>query len=719
MKIRTGLLVAVSALPLTAFGAPGRAQTPPVAASTETPQAKETENVGDIVVTALRRSQNLQDVPIAVTAVTGVALANAGITGTPQLTQVVPALNFAQQGATAQPTIRGVGSRGTSAGDESNVAIYVDDVYQTQPYGNLFEFEDIEQIEVLKGPQGTLFGRNSMGGAILVTTRRPSQTQELDLSASYGRFNDVAFTAYANTPLSDSAAFNVAGTWQNSRGYIYDVLAKKHQGTFNHSIRTKLLLNPNDDWDILLSANYRKAGNDQGVSYKILNGNSSAPRLSPGTLLPDGYFTSAFGNLPRHRTRQAGGSVTSNYKFGFATLTSITAYTDTKINLTTDNDSTAAPPATGPFSFSVLDQFSKTFTQELRLASTDHGPFEWVVGAFYFNDRSGNGNFFLQGVGNLEPLVRTHAIAGFGELTYHLTDTVSVTGGVRYSDETRRFLQRRENVQLFDVKGRWTAWTPRVIVKYQPNSDLNLYASYSSGFKSGVFNSGAFLPTPVNPEHLDAYETGVKLRVSPNFRVNAAAYYYNYKDIQFGAQDFATGVSRLINAARGRVYGLDADAVLRAAPGLEFTLGFGYTNATYTDFPRAQISVPRPDNLGNVTAFLPVNGNDIIRTPRFTTNLGGSYHFGFANGTLKIGGNLYYTDTFYWEPSNRLKTPAHEILNGQISWLSPDERYELSVSGENLTDARYPQTILTSAFGDQILWAKPITYRVGVKVHFR
>lgn len=262
---------------------------------TQVAQAQSTQNSdatqagsGEIVVTAQRRNERLVDVPISISVLTGNALEQAGVRSTEDLTATVPGLNFATNGAFAQPTVRGVGTTVTSAGNDANVAIYIDGVYQPNQISNFSDLVDLEQVEVLKGPQGTLFGRNATGGAIRVTTKRPSLSSEARATASYGRFNDIRLTAFGTGPLSDKVAVSFALLYGDDEGYV------RNRGTGNkvadtnaRSMRGKILFQPSETVEFLLSGSHSKRSSNPAFTLGVLNGNSIALRL-PGSIQPTG-----------------------------------------------------------------------------------------------------------------------------------------------------------------------------------------------------------------------------------------------------------------------------------------------------------------------------------------------------------------------------------------------------------------------------------------------
>ncbi|RYE78137.1 MAG: hypothetical protein EOO80_09225 [Oxalobacteraceae bacterium] len=288
---RIPLLLAASAL--AAISTPAWAQSSPPAAgeaqSTET--NAEARDDGEIVVTAQRRSERLTDVPISVTAISGEAMSAAGVAITTDLDRVTPGLTFTTTASHAQPNIRGVGSALTGPGADNNVAIYIDGVYQAAQSTLFMDFNNIQQIEVLKGPQGTLFGRNATGGAITIKTLDPGFDFDVRAGVSYGRFNDLKLTGYVNMPISDRLAINVAGLYRNMDGYITNIFnGKKIPGPNNVAFTGKLLFQPTENFRMILSGSYMDREDQKNEAFAPY-GKTSAYFANPSFVVPGPYQT--------------------------------------------------------------------------------------------------------------------------------------------------------------------------------------------------------------------------------------------------------------------------------------------------------------------------------------------------------------------------------------------------------------------------------------------
>lgn len=710
VKFTTSLVLATMLTPLSAL-----AQSPP-------PDTESAAKPDVVVVTAQRREEELTDVPISITAVSSAQLERAGIADSLSLSQVTPGLQFASSGAYAQPTIRGIGTSVTSAGSDANVAVYVDGVYMPNQNGNVFDFADVKQIDVLKGPQGTLYGRNATGGAINVTTLAPSFDPHANITLGYGSFNGQTVNLYGTTPIiSDKLAGSLSFLHSQDDGYSKDVLRGTDMSYYrSNAVRGKLLWRPTDKLDITLAADAGDQKNLRGYSLKVLGGNVA----TANAFIPDDERDLALSFNPNDSVKGEGASLTVGYDLGWAKLSNITAYRVTDVDIFTDLDRNAnANSATG---FSV---FQHTFTEEVNLTSTLPGPFQWVAGIYYYDDTAESKNLVTNGVKSLNfATIDGEAKAAYFQADYAVTPKLTLTAGIRYSTETRTLNANRPTgaiTTIFDTHS-WDATTPRVAVRYGLDDYSNIYGSWGKGFKSGAYNGTAFSTVPVNPESVSAYEVGYK-RSNGGADFSVAAYYYDYTDIQVQAVTPGTGLTTLTNAAQAEIYGAEAQYSGRITDNLRFDLGFAYTHAIYNSFPAALVTVPKttaaecganPNRpCGNNQLGQDASGKRMIRTPEFTANLGVSYQREFAGGDMEIAVNEYYNDGFYWNANNRLSQPSYQTLNASISWSPANGPWRFTVWGKNLTDTVYEYYVTDTTAGDAASYAAPRS--IGAKVNLK
>jgi len=698
--------------------APGLAQ-----AQTASERAP-TAQLSEIVVTAQRREERLTDVPIAITAVSGATLEKAGVNAGLQLGLITPGLNFAVQGAFAQPTIRGIGTSLTGSGADANVAIYVDGVYQPNQSGNLMEFNNVERIEVLKGPQGTLFGRNATGGAIRIITRDPAFSPEAEVNLSYGRFNDRKASFYGTAPLTDTVAVNIAGLLRKDDGYIDNVFLHNKTGhAVVAAVRSKLLVQPTDRLKFVLAGNYSNSNDNSPFAVNPLNGNSVY--VQQGAVIPRGTYVTSLSFDPDIKVKSRGLSLTASYKTDLGTFTSITSYQELRPFLWSDIDNTSLFA-----NHLTLLNVENTFTQEVTYASAYDGPLNWIGGVFLYRDKTKLDLQIFSGaapppfrVVAIEGYIKTDAAAAFAEVNYDVTDRLHLIGGLRYSDEEKQALGGTPVATVVNTKAKWHALTPRFSARYALDPATNVYATYSRGFKSGNYNLSGLSSTPVNPEKVDAYELGLKHSAGP-LRINTSAYYYDYKDIQVQIQTNAGGVARSVlqNAATAKIYGLDFDGAYTFDENWSAMAGAAYTHARYNSYKNALITTPIFINglpAGNSQVAGDASGNKMIRTPEFTANLTLNYRQELAEGEFEASSTVAYSSGFYWDPGNKLKEPAYTVVNGRLAWTEPKKRYRVSVWGNNLTNKKYLFYANNTTTGDLGVYAKPTTYGVALDLYFK
>lgn len=719
MSMRFTLLASVAAILAT-----------PAFAQEQQTSAEDSAGAGEIVVTAQRRAERLADVPISITALSGEGLANAGVRSTEDLTSAVPGLNFATNGAFAQPTVRGIGTTVSSAGNDANVAIYVDGVYQPNQIGNFSDLVDIDQVEVLKGPQGTLFGRNATGGAIRVTTRAPSWTPSARVSASYGSFDEVKVSGYVTGPVSDRLAVSLGLVYGDDDGYVRNIgTGNKVAQSKVFGVRGKLLFKASDALDFTLSAAHNARTSNPAFTLGVLNGNNNS--------------LSAAGSIPANGPRQVSlsfdptitvdsnqFSLTARADLGFAQLTSITSYGEIETYLVTDTDRTNLALGRAD-----IPGTEKTWTQEVNLVSQGSDDLKWFLGAFYYNDDSSN--YTQINLGSLYNVItlKTEAIAPFGEVNYSIGD-LTLIAGARYNIEKKDYSIVR-GASSIAKETTYKTFTPRLGLRYKLSPSSMVYATYSKGFKSGGFDgilaSGQLAVNPVFPEKVDAWEVGYKYGRGGN-SLAISAYYYDYSNIQFQAfNPNAGGLTQVFNAAAAEIYGGEIEGTLEPVDGLTLRASLAYNHSTYKNFPGASVYCPRgaPTQGNALIAIGAVNpcsgqvnadgatGNQLIRSPEFTASLSAAYRHELGNGgSLDLSGSGFYSGAFYWDPNNRLREKPYALMNAEIAYNLPGDHVRLAVWGRNLANELYAIYKTEAAAGDSVAYARPRSFGVSAQVKF-
>ncbi len=700
--------------------------------------ADATVDANEIVVTATRREQALQDVPIAVTALSAGSLESARIRQTNDLAQQVPNLTISSQVAAFVIYLRGVGNTATNPGQEGAVATYVDGVYQASPYGALLSLANVERVEVIKGPQGTLFGRNATGGLINITTKDPKQELSGTALLSYGNYNTVRASGYLTGGLGEGISADIAGYYYNQdKGFGTNVFTgNRLKGTKNIDIRSKLLIEPTDSTKIRLSASYARNTASTGNALAILPPSTFAGNSA----LPNFYSSKNFYNIsadtdPRSKStnKQIYGKL--DQEFGAFDLVSITSFTNQKSYEVEDADVTSTPILNY-----IGSQDTNVFTQELQLVSKKGSALTWILGAYYFNS---NAKGKPTGVGlrgfafgcatcgiNSRTHAKTESLAGFGEATYEVVPKLNVTVGARYTTDKKEISGFTDvigaggtvtaTVPIAPASKRFNKFTYRGIVDYHFTDDIMGYVSYSRGFKSGGYDTSIPNGIPFNPEVLDALEAGVKIQtMDRRLTLNLAAFTYDYKGLQQPVLIGGTATQVTINAANAKVNGFEMDGSFKVNEVLQFTWGAGYLDSKYKEFDNAPCTAINPTT-GAVTGFAcSVTGNRLTQAPKWSWNVGGVATLPTSFGNVVATANYAWKGTFYYDITNRLPQKSYGLLNGSLGWQSEDERFAVSLFAENLTNKKY--TIAqypTADFPDRVAAGRPRQFGVELRTKF-
>lgn len=683
------------------------------------------QGIEDIVVTATRREERLQQIPVTVTAVTGTSLAGAGIVDARSLTQIVPGFTGNRTASVIQPVIRGVGSGGVSVGDEPNVATYVDGVYQPDAFSNSLELVEVERVEVLRGPQGTVFGRNATGGLINVITPDPSFAPRVRISSRVGWLrnssNDYNLRGYATTGLNDKIAVDFAGMYRKTEEYIPELsTGRKLGGVKVVDLRGKLLFEPSDSAKFVLTTNYTRQRSTLNATQPL--NNNTAAFLAPGVLLPTGPWESSMSLTPRIDYERFSASLRARFEFENFNIESTTAYMHNKGRQHADADSTNI--SLGDIKFPLKIEAE---SQEIRALSTNSSKFTWLVGVYAFNLDASMAPIDLanaSGIGQplihtyLSPEVQTGSLAGFAEATAQVSEKFFLTVGGRYTTEKREFQQAVNGVQLpyGRVHKTFSNFTYKVAARYQITDSTNLYANYGTGFKSGVYNVVATSPIPVKPEKIKAGEIGLKSDPARWLRANLSLYYYDYSDLQVQARTPDGASYVLQNAASAEIYGGELEVNILPTDGLNIRASAAYNHGTYNKFPDAQDFIPKPGG-GNTVTSTDAAGKTLIRAPRYTANLGADWTTTLAGREFGATANFFYSSRVYYDFLNRFSQKPYTMTSGEI-WYKATDNVKLSIWGTNLTNSKAAQQIRQGAMATDILYEKPRVVGVGLAMDF-
>lgn len=664
----------------------------------------------DIVVTAQRRAQRLIDVPISITAISGEELESARINNAQDLSFAVPSMSVNEIGGGRQIiSIRGLGSeRGTS----SLTGVYLDEVplsgLQDGFIATYIDVRplDLERAEVLKGPQGTLFGEGSVGGTVRFVTRDPSFTSvsgRIDAEAFATQGGDLSGTATGilNLPLASNAGVRIVGRYENNGGWI-DRLASRTgpvvENNYNDSrmfqVRAKALWNVTDR--LSLRALFVVHRND-GDGSNIVN-------LEPRS--ESNFVNAVFPLAPTDfHDKYEIANLSATYDLGFAQLMGSSSYINMRSVASLAQIRAIIPNPNPGFQEVLIPEYSlaqEIYSQEARLTSRAGGPFNWTIGVFYKDAHLSSGyvtgyNFSRFGtvlvtggqpISQVNPVSDSSAWAVYGDASYRLTDRLEIGGGVRQFWENRdSFNAGAVNPAATRLSGQFKATTYRAYLRYALSEGLRLYASTSTGFRSGGFNTSTVIalgaPTTFSPEHVTAYEAGIKARLlNGALQFEAAAFYSSYDDIQLQTQIRPpNGVPFQYTANPGQAWIKGVEASLR------WNVGQGWTLGVSGDITRTRITQVDP-NVPNNPVFV---GDPIDFVPRGSFSADVTYNFnwgsglpGYARVDYNLQGHIYRSFRSLDAPQTQFVTPTLHFLNARLGLTSG--AWEFSIFGRNLLD---------------------------------
>ncbi len=651
--------------------------------------------IEEIIVTATKVGEvNLQDTPLAITAFTGDALSSAMMSDVRDLEHATPGLTISENTGWAQIYIRGVGSNNVFAGSDPSSTIHMDGVYIARPQGSFNSFIDVERVEVLRGPQGTLYGRNSVGGTINIISTLPSFTEpDYKIQAAVGNEGFTQLEFYGSTPLSDDRVAASIAIQKSDRDAFQKNISTGNDLDDDDSVAIKgqLRFRFSDTTEAVLRADYYEHDN-AAYGFGTLLTFSPAPLAS--TILGD--YRSVAANSPNSDDRENFG-----ISFDFSTdlndrwtLRSLTSYRENEFLLKIDSDAS---------DLLVLDTTLGEDQDQISQEFNFTGQFDrWslLLGAYYFEENiqgtdGGSGvNVHPAGISRrLTPRVDTSVVAVFAQASFEISDRLTLTAGARYTDEEKDFEKvdgifvLGTDIQAVDLSfpvetGNYSEVTPKLGLEYKVSDDVMVYGSATKGFKSGGFNLTAPLPGGFNEETLWAYEAGVKSDLADGkARLNVAAFYYDYEDLQ--VQSFImAGLVQINNAATAEVTGLEVELTAKPNPAWDLGLNLAFLNAEYDSFPAASL----PGG-----AVIDASSNALNNSPDFSGGAFAQYTHELANGLFYIRGE-YSTksEVFFTVDNNNVeRQDSYDLFNAFAGYSSADGRYSVELFGRNLGDEEY------------------------------
>ena len=634
-------------------------------------QTTATSQIDEIVVTAERREENLQDVPLAVTAVTGENLVKTGISNVEDLQFFVPGVSVTND-SMAIINIRGIGTSAFGVATDPSTTVHYDGVYIPRPTTSYQDMFDVELLEVLRGPQGVLFGRNSAGGTLNIISKMPTRELSGTFGVTLGNYNKRTFSGTVAGPLGETVGARVTLV-KNDRDGIYKdaVTGRKYQNEDNLAGRLTVALNPTDDFEIVFRAD---ASRDRETGYPAIRGSYPPGFALAGATIPTGKNEIALDTVPVFNVDAGGASWTMSYDAGPVALKSISAFRASDVRQVLDVD------ATDLFLRNIVfNERSESLTQEFQVLSDTDSPLRWILGAFYLNEK-GEDEIQILEPGRTIAIPEsntTNAYALYGQGTYSILERLRLTAGLRYSYETKDFDFRvffnGAAVDGASPTASFKAWTPKFSIDYDIAPDVMAYASATRGFKSGGFQLGD--GRPFLPEYLWSYEGGLKSTLfDRRLRANLAVFYYDYTNLQ--VVQYINGVATTTNAGQATIKGVEAEFLAKASSRLSLSSTVAYLDAKYDVYFDQQTSLA---------------GNRLPNAPQWNVTFGAEYRAPLGGGELLLRTDVAYRSSVFFKPTNDplYAGSSTTLVNGRIAWQPASQRWELALYGRNLTDERY------------------------------
>jgi iron complex outermembrane recepter protein len=771
---RYAKLLRTSVLALTLGATPGLALAAPAAAApaADTPPV-ETAGTGDIVVTAQRRSERLREVPVAITALSGAQLEKLHAENISAVELATPGFTWGSQGSDSFPAIRGVRTSLVSAQNDPVIGFYLDGIYQSRTQQQSAPIFDVARIEVLRGPQGTLYGRNTFGGNVSVVTQDPTDKTEGGVNLDKGNYNSARIDGFINIPLTDTLSIRFAGVYQKHDGYVHST----HAGVVlddldENAQRVNLKWTPTSNLEVQLHAGtwhrddagagsygYKVAGTliNPATGYQSFYGQPYAvnPSVPGGTVVgtqtigvpvTGGAWTNDWDYQPFEHVAETYVSGQIAYNFGAATLKSITGYTHFTAFRSADNDQSSQIFQAYGYGSGIQepDTRSNAFSEEVQLASNGNTALQWIIGAYYLHDsifeiyqqtvtdpyavQSADGSY------KESTALTTNALAGYAQATYALVpDKLKLIGGIRYSYEKKSFAFADyvgAPLGTFDFTTPYSqtsgdpsfnSVTWRAGIQYMPNHDMMLYATASTGFESGGVNDtggSAAIPSSYAPQKVWAYEAGVKTKLLGGLAEAELSVFYNkFSNLQINV--YTPQVSYFGSAGKARSYGAELALHLHPTKPFHIDATLAYLDAKYTYYISGNNFYGMSG--GSDPASVDLAGYAIPQSPKFKSTLSPSYDIDLgANGMLTPSATWLYSTSYYTTDYN---TPldrqgAYSKFDAAIRWTAPNGKTYIEAYGDNLSN----QAILYSGVVGrmeriQVSYGAPRTYgmRVGTK----
>jgi iron complex outermembrane receptor protein len=708
MRTRAALLFGGVAVVLPFF-----APAPTLAQSAATAAPESETSVGEVVVTALKRRDTVQKVAASITAVSGDTLARNGVQDTRDLSKVIPNLSWGEHFGTTEVFIRGIGTSVDSGITEPTVAMYVDGIYLPRTDMATLRAVDLDRVEVLRGPQGTLYGRNATGGAINFISLEPSHTFEAGITASGGSRSAYGVNGYISGPIAPNLYARLSGGYDFQDGYVTVLnTGQKLNGVNDTFARFALKYDPTSNVSAEMSIRY-----DRDIAP-----NAYQEYLAPTSALPSAYYTDApnkiLADYPFSEKNQTWiAAATINWAISDSLkIRSLTGYIDHISSDGVDDDNSLLP-----IEYSAdFVRPSRSISEEVDLVG-DTSRVKWILGAFYFHENAAADlPVSLPGTGTIHLGEKSDVnnAAIFGDLTYSITDRLRLNLGLRYNYETNTY---QEYWSFAPIAGPESATyhtttndaLPKVALQYDLTSDMHAYAQWSVGVKTGGVNfpngSGTLLPL-YQPERLNAYEVGLKSQFFDHlFTANLAAFYYDYKNLQVSVDVPPVGTQ--INPAKARDYGVEGDFRWNVSRAFTISVSPTLLDAQFLNFT----------SLDSVTGnLITLNHKTLPYAPHFTLNTSAQYRIDLGGdllSSLTLDGSLLYSSTvvlLYFNDSPEDRQTPYTVGNLSATLADRSDKTHLTVFVDNVGNTLYKQRVGNFGLGYMGNYGPPRT--VGVRL---
>lgn len=694
---RLGLSTAITLV----LGAPALAAAPGTGGPAS--GAGQPAQIEEVVVTAERRETKLQETPVSITALTSATVESAGIKRVEDFANMLPNVYIDDRNLRGQNiAIRGISADLNNPGLDQGVGIFIDGVYLGRATAGNTNLFDLERVEVLRGPQGTLYGKNTIAGAINYITRKPNDQFEAQGDVSYGNYSAVSGDMMVSGPLVPGKLFaSIGGAFDQRDGLIRNLYTGTRLDNRNgQSGRVQLVARPTDALEVVLRADVSRDRTHSGASEVVDNGAFAGTPLAQ----PAPTTREVSQNRDPVQNRDTGGvSAEINWSTSAGTLTSLTAYRLSDWYNLADNDFTALDMLA-----SGIKEDQTQVSQELRFTSKAEGPFNYIVGAYYFHQGLNTDSKAIIGPdlgvypsvtpADILAKLGTDSYAAFAHGEYHFNPQWSLIAGVRYTREDKTVTQS----QIGDPYGLLLATqparklsrsegavSPMVSVNYKPTDDLFLYATFSQGFKSGGFNVFSIVTPRTSraddaefaPEHVNNYEAGFKSEfLDHRLRLNVSAYYMDYQNLQANELLLVGGLPsfQTSNAAKARSEGVEVE--VDARPTRELTLGltYGYDDATFASYANA------------TSTGADYTGHTLPRAPKNNASASAQWEHPLSDAlSLFARVDASYRSKIYFAPDNGLTQGDLTLVNARLGLEAPSGRWGVYLWARNLGNVNY------------------------------